>query len=292
MPIAQGIGAGATISIQWKEFGVRLKFLPTITGDTIRLKVQPEVSTLDFANGLQLAGFRIPALSTRRAATDVELKDGQSFAIAGLLNNEAQETDSRVPLLGSLPIIGPLFRSKGTRGRRTELLVMVTPRLVRPLEAAEVPPSPSSPVDSCSRATSSDRCRGAPGPSMRRSPRWNRRSRRAPGRSEVAVSLRSDRGAVLVHVAVCLLALTAFSALAVDFGVLWVARAQAQNSADAGAHAGAVALAFDGFADRGDTGAAKQAANAVALANQVWLESPAIKLSADITFRRATAPTS
>ncbi len=98
------------------------------------------------------------------------------------------------------------------------------------------------------------------------------------------MSLRSDRGAVLVHVAVCLLALTAFSALAVDFGVLWVARAQAQNSADAGAHAGAVALAFDGFADRGDTGAAKQTANAIALANQVWLESPAINLSADITF--------
>ncbi len=145
VPIAQGLGAGATISIQWKEFGVRLKFLPTITGDTIRLKVQPEVSTLDFANGLQLAGFRIPALSTRRAATDVELKDGQSFAIAGLLNNEAQETDSKIPLLGSLPIIGPLFRSKGTRGRRTELLVMVTPRLVRPLEAAEVPALPVEP---------------------------------------------------------------------------------------------------------------------------------------------------
>jgi pilus assembly protein CpaC len=145
VPIAQGLGAAATVSIQWKEFGVRLKFVPTITGDMIRLKVQPEVSTLDFANGLQLAGFRIPALSTRRAATDVELRDGQSFAIAGLLNNEAQESGSKIPLLGSLPIVGPLFRSKSTRGRRTELLVMITPKLVRPLEAAELPPLPVEP---------------------------------------------------------------------------------------------------------------------------------------------------
>jgi pilus assembly protein CpaC len=146
VPVAQGSGNATTVSIEWKEFGVRLKFTPTITGDTIRLKVSPEVSTLDFANGLVLSGFRIPALSTRRAATDVELRDGQSFAIAGLLANEAQESASKVPWLGDIPIVGTLFRSKGRTARQTELLVLITPRLVRPLEAAELPSLPLDPA--------------------------------------------------------------------------------------------------------------------------------------------------
>ena len=141
VPVVQG--ATGTVSILFKEFGVKLTFTPTIAGDTIRLKVRPEVSSLDFANGITLQGFRVPALITRRAETDVELRDGQSFAIAGLLNNLSQEDRASIPILGSLPIIGPLFRSKAERQEQTELMVVITPRLVRPLNPDEVPPLPN-----------------------------------------------------------------------------------------------------------------------------------------------------
>jgi pilus assembly protein CpaC len=109
----------------------------------IRLKVMPEVSTLDFANGVTLGGFRVPALTTRRAQTEVELRDGQSFAIAGLLDNQAQDDAAAIPLLGNLPIIGYLFKSKAERSSQTELMVLITPRLVRPLNPDEVPPLPT-----------------------------------------------------------------------------------------------------------------------------------------------------
>jgi pilus assembly protein CpaC len=146
VPIVQGGGlGGAAVSISYKEFGVRLNFTPTIAGDLIRLHVRPEVSTLDFSNGVLMDGFRIPALSTRRAETEVELRDGQSFAIAGLINNQAQLDKTAIPILGSLPIIGHLFKSKADRKERTELLVIVTPRLVRPLNPDEVPPLPTMP---------------------------------------------------------------------------------------------------------------------------------------------------
>jgi pilus assembly protein CpaC len=141
VPVVQG--ATGTVTIQFKEFGVRLTFTPTIAGDVIRLKVRPEVSSLDFANGLTLAGFRIPALSTRRAETDVELRDGQSFAIAGLLDNLAQDDKAAIPILSQIPILGPLFKSKAVRAERTELMVLITPRLVRPLDPDEVPPLPT-----------------------------------------------------------------------------------------------------------------------------------------------------
>ena len=115
----------------FKEFGVRLNFKPTIAGDVIRLKVRPEVSSLDFNNGITLSGFRIPALTTRRAETDVELRDGQSFAIAGLLDNISQNDRRRFPLLSKLPIIGTAVQEQvGPRGA-TELMVLITPRLVR-----------------------------------------------------------------------------------------------------------------------------------------------------------------
>ncbi len=142
VPVVQGGNAGA-VTVQFKEFGIRLTFTPRIAGDVIRLKVAPEVSALDFANGVSLGGFRIPALTTRRAATDVELRDGQSFAIAGLLNNISQEDRSAIPLLSKIPIIGHLFRSRAERADRTELMVLVTPRLVRPLNPDEVPPLPT-----------------------------------------------------------------------------------------------------------------------------------------------------
>jgi pilus assembly protein CpaC len=141
VPIVQGISNA--VSIMFKEFGIKLNFTPTIAGDTIRLKVRPEVSSLDFANGITLSGFRIPSLITRRADTDVELRDGQSFAIAGLLNNLSQDDTAAVPILSSLPIIGNFFKSKAERAERTELMVLITPRLVRPLNPDEVPPLPN-----------------------------------------------------------------------------------------------------------------------------------------------------
>jgi len=147
VPVVQG-GAGvggAAVTIQWKEYGVRLTFTPTIAGDTIRLKVRPEVSSLDFNSGIQLSGFRVPALLKRFAETDVELRDGQSFAIAGLLLNTAQENGSKVPILGDIPIIGALFRSKADIREQTELMVLVTPQLVRPLDPDEVPALPVTP---------------------------------------------------------------------------------------------------------------------------------------------------
>lgn len=143
LPIPVVSGATGTVSITYKEFGVRLVFRPTIAGDVIRLKVAPEVSALDFSNGITLEGFRIPAIITRRATTDVELRDGQSFAIAGLMNNMSQETRQAVPLLSRLPIIGALFKSKATNREQTELMVIVTPRLVRALNPDEVPPLPT-----------------------------------------------------------------------------------------------------------------------------------------------------
>jgi pilus assembly protein CpaC len=143
VPVVQG--ATGTVTIVFKEFGIRLNFKPTIAGDMIRLKVRPEVSALDFNNGVTLSGFRIPALTTRRAETDVELRDGQSFAIAGLLDNISQENRAAIPILSSLPIIGALFKSKSEEAERTELMVLITPRLVRPLDPDEVPSLPTRP---------------------------------------------------------------------------------------------------------------------------------------------------
>jgi pilus assembly protein CpaC len=145
VPVVQGNTANSSVTIIFKEFGVRLTFTPTIAGDVIRLKVAPEVSSLDFNNGITLQGFRIPALLTRKAKTDVELRDGQSFAIAGLLNNITQDDKSAIPILSKLPIIGALFKSKSDRAERTELMVLITPRLVRPLDPDEVPPLPTRP---------------------------------------------------------------------------------------------------------------------------------------------------
>jgi pilus assembly protein CpaC len=141
VPVVQG--NSGSVSIVFKEFGIRLNFTPTIAGDVIRLKVRPEVSALDFANGISLGGFRVPALTTRRAETDVELRDGQSFAIAGLLDNISQDDQAAIPILSKLPIIGQLFKSSARRGERTELMVLITPRLVRPLDPDEVPPLPT-----------------------------------------------------------------------------------------------------------------------------------------------------
>jgi pilus assembly protein CpaC len=130
VPVAQGSGANHAVSVQFKEFGVRLNFTPTINGDRVHLKVRPEVSTLDFANAVVLSGFRIPALSTRRTETEIELRNGQTFAIAGLLNNQMQSTMQKIPGIGDIPILGYLFRSKVAQKDQTELVVMITPEIL------------------------------------------------------------------------------------------------------------------------------------------------------------------
>jgi pilus assembly protein CpaC len=130
IPVAQ-TGGGNAITIEFKEFGVRLNFTPTVDGDRIHLKVRPEVSTLDFANGIQLQGFRIPALVSRRTQTELELRNGQTFAIAGLLNNSMTSTLQKIPGIGDIPILGYLFRSKAAQKNRTELVVMITPQILQ-----------------------------------------------------------------------------------------------------------------------------------------------------------------
>jgi pilus assembly protein CpaC len=132
IPIAQGSGANIGISVQFKEFGVRLTFTPTVIGERVHLKVRPEVSTLDFNNAVVFSGFRIPALTTRRTETELELGNGQTFAIAGLLNNSMTQQLSRVPGIGDIPILGYLFRSKAARKDQTELVVMITPQILEP----------------------------------------------------------------------------------------------------------------------------------------------------------------
>ena len=131
-PVVQGGGANSSVTIMFKEFGVRLKFTPTITaGNMVHLKVAPEVSTLDFSNSVTLQGFSVPALATRRTETQVEIQDGQTFAIAGLLDRNVNETLSRVPGIGDIPILGYLFRSQKYKKNHTELVVMITPHIVR-----------------------------------------------------------------------------------------------------------------------------------------------------------------
>jgi pilus assembly protein CpaC len=129
---------------------VRLAFTPVVTNiGTIRLQVMPEVSSLDFANGVTIGGFQLPALLTRRVDTSVELRPGQHLAIAGLLDNNTIVEGSKIPLLGDLPIIGTFFRSKSTRDRNTELLVIVTPHIVEP---TDTPPTiPTGETDSWDR---------------------------------------------------------------------------------------------------------------------------------------------
>jgi pilus assembly protein CpaC len=131
-PVVQGSANGGTVTVVWKEFGVRLRFRPTVTpGGSIRLHVSPEVSSLDFANGLRVQGNLIPSLVTRRADTEVELVPGQHLGIAGLIDNTLRDQAGKIPGLGDIPIIGQLFRTRDRREDQTELLVIVTPYFVQ-----------------------------------------------------------------------------------------------------------------------------------------------------------------
>jgi pilus assembly protein CpaC len=130
VPVAQGSGANIGVSVMFKEFGIRLNFTPTVVGDRVHLKVRPEVSTLDYGNAVLLSGFRIPSLSTRRAETELELQNGQTFAIAGLMSNQMQTTMQKIPGIGDIPILGYLFKSKASKRDQTELVVMITPEIL------------------------------------------------------------------------------------------------------------------------------------------------------------------
>ena len=140
IPMVQGGSDRSTVSVVFKEYGVRLNFKPTIIDeDHIRLDLEPEVSTIDFANGVKFDGFLIPALRTRRAKTSVELRDGQSFALAGLLDNNESRSLSKVPVLGDIPVLGALFKSKSFQKNETELMFIVTAQLVKPMNRDDLP---------------------------------------------------------------------------------------------------------------------------------------------------------
>jgi pilus assembly protein CpaC len=133
-----GGAVAPVITVQFKNFGVELNFTPTVTTEgAIHLKVNPQVSALDFSNAVTLQGFMIPAISTRTANTEVILRDGESFAIAGLLDSRVIQVLTRIRGLGDIPILGHLFRSRSTRKTQDELLVVITPRFVKPLSAEE-----------------------------------------------------------------------------------------------------------------------------------------------------------
>jgi pilus assembly protein CpaC len=145
-PVAQQNASGiATVTIQFREFGVRLKFTPVIQPNgSIHLHVAPEVSTLDFADAVTVAGTTIPAISTRKADTEFELQDGQSFVIAGLLDNRVTNVDNKIPWLGDIPIIGNFFKSKSDQKSNSELMVLCTVHRISP--SVQPPPGPAMPV--------------------------------------------------------------------------------------------------------------------------------------------------
>ena len=157
-PTLQGGGGGVgQVTIAFREFGVRINFTPTVTPrGTIRLNVAPEVSSLDYANGLVFNGFTIPGLTTRRVLTEIELEDGQSFAIGGLLDNRDTESFSKIPGLGDIPFFGKLFRSRTINKNNTELLVLVTPEIVRPIPKGNPLPDLNRPSEFLAPNTSSN----------------------------------------------------------------------------------------------------------------------------------------
>jgi len=135
VPVPQGLG---TVAIEYKSFGVGLTFTPTVLSENrINIDVMPEVSELDFSTAIQFQGFFVPGLTMRKASTRVELADGQSFAIAGLLKESIRSHATKFPLLGDIPVLGALFRSEAFQKQETELVIIVTPHLVKPLDLAK-----------------------------------------------------------------------------------------------------------------------------------------------------------
>jgi pilus assembly protein CpaC len=167
VPILQGGGNAGAVTVQFREFGIRLTFNPVVTENgTIKMYVKPEVSTIDLANAVTVSGFLIPALATRRMETNVELGPGQSFVIGGLIDDRVQQSMSKVPGLASIPLLGQIFKSRDERKNRTELIVLVTPEITKPIEAGEPTPGPvmlrefmgpAAPADKRSSETVSDK---------------------------------------------------------------------------------------------------------------------------------------
>jgi pilus assembly protein CpaC len=146
VPVPQAGAASGAITIQFREFGIRLTFTPQITNNkTIKLHVKPEVSSIDMSNAVVFNGFTIPALSTRRMETDIELGEGQSFVIAGLLDDRVTENLSQIPGLARLPILGAIFKSRSLSRSKTELVVVVTPESTNPLAPSDPKPMPRMP---------------------------------------------------------------------------------------------------------------------------------------------------
>ncbi|UCF19993.1 MAG: pilus assembly protein N-terminal domain-containing protein [Gemmatimonadota bacterium] len=145
IPVAQTTASGGipTVTIDWREFGIKLNFTPEILSEElVKLKIEPEVSNLDFANAVTIAGFAVPALRTRRATTTLDLREGQTLAIAGLLSSQTEKVVTGLPLLKDIPILGLLFSSQRYQRNETELLVLVTPHVVDPMQAPPPPPMP------------------------------------------------------------------------------------------------------------------------------------------------------
>jgi pilus assembly protein CpaC len=137
VPVPQGLGS---VAIEYKSFGVGIKFKPIVLSDKkINITVAPEVSELDFSTSIKLQGFTVPGLTTRKAETVVELADGQSFAIAGLLRETVRDVVEKYPILGDIPILGTLFRSRNFQKGETELIIIATPHLVKPLDVSKQP---------------------------------------------------------------------------------------------------------------------------------------------------------
>ncbi len=148
IPVLQGGGNAGAVTIQFREFGIRLNFNPIITeSGTIKMHVKPEVSSIDSSNAITLSGFSIPALSTRRMETDIELGPGQSFVIGGLLDQRVQSAFNKLPGLGDIPLLGQLFRSRDDRKSRQELIVMVTPEITNPLNPNDPKPTVTTPKE-------------------------------------------------------------------------------------------------------------------------------------------------
>ncbi len=140
IPVIQSDGVKVSITVVFKEYGVRLNFKPTVIDeDHIQLELEPEVSTIDFQNGVKFQGYLIPALKTRRAKTGIELRDGQSFALAGLLDNNESKTISKVPGLGDIPVLGALFKSTSFEKKETELVFFCTVQIVKPSNRDDLP---------------------------------------------------------------------------------------------------------------------------------------------------------
>jgi pilus assembly protein CpaC len=142
--VASAAGSGAAASVNYKEFGIRLSFKPRIVSNgDVYMKITQEVSELDFANGIAISGFQLPALRSRKAESGLQLADGQTFVLAGLIDNKISRKVSKIPLLGDIPILGVLFQNTRYTNTETELMVMVTPKIVRPLNKEEIPALPT-----------------------------------------------------------------------------------------------------------------------------------------------------